>query len=61
MTRFIPIAGISPLEMWKIDANIIIMASPAAANGVSMGLIRKREGKIKPKPPSNSLLADKAH
>jgi hypothetical protein len=49
--RFIPITGISPVEILKKIASSIMNATPIAAQGVSCGLIRSSEGIIKPMLP----------
>lgn len=44
----------SPRTIWVMTPPTIVRVSPRAAKGVKLGLIRKADGKIKPKPPRNS-------
>jgi hypothetical protein len=48
---FIPKTDVSPIEILKIIASSITTAMPIAARGVSHGLMRRREGSIKPRLP----------
>jgi hypothetical protein len=45
---FIPITDDSPTEILKKIASSIMTATPVAAKGVRCGLMRSREGSIKP-------------
>ena len=44
----------SPRERWKAAASSMISTNPAAASGVSFGITRVAEGRIKPSQPSSS-------
>jgi hypothetical protein len=55
-TIFAPITDASPLDIWKIQAQIINIIIDRAAIGVSFGFIRNNAGSINPSPPNKSTI-----
>ena len=53
--------GASPRERWNAIARIMMVRSPSAASGVSVGLIFVAAGRIRPIAPSELRDADEAH
>lgn len=53
---FIPIMDVSPIDRLNKIASSITKATPIAAKEVSCGLIRSKEGSIKPRLP---IISDK--